>query len=176
MLIALGRSRHSKIISEQVNLTGAVTRTQYDVHNAVATCKMTESSCQFTLSFGSHMDVVAKVTDSLHEDQLAKRINDPEDKYSVYFMTHCDERVIFWVGVFAVLPVVMMILVSLCCTYILIIRRDQVSWYRQPEISNTNSHIENTSYGAIEETAPLVSKVGPSEHLSDDEACASIQD
>lgn len=145
-----------------VTLMGKISKTKYNISGAVSVCSANETSCQFPLSWGSHVDVVAQVRRDPHG------ANAPAS-----FLTDCRERVEFWVPIFGVVPIVIMSLMSLWCWFLLVKKRSLRSHYRQLE----SSQVSSTSYGSTsEESTPFIADAPPTVEPQDEEGCASIQD
>ena len=149
--------------AREITLTGRISKTQYNIDDAVSMCAANETSCQIPLSWGSRIDIVAWV---LRDPWGA---NTPSS-----FLTDCKERVEFWVPIFGVTPLVLVTLVSLWCWYLLVKKRNLRSHYRQPD----SSQISSAGYGSVsEENTPLLAEAQPASVVSqEEEGCASIQD
>ncbi|KAK7475509.1 hypothetical protein BaRGS_00033265 [Batillaria attramentaria] len=158
------KTHHRFILPGDINLSGNISSTRYNLSSAISVCNASQRSCRFPISWGSKKDVVACVLGN----------GDSEDT-SVSFVTDCVERMAFWVPVFGALPVLIVCLTSLGCSYVLVINRSVESRYRRLPNSGSNSH---ASYGAISQDEPALPSAAASTAVMSDEedGCASIQD
>lgn len=167
LLIVHQRMSRHQAQSEDITLSVSMNMTRYNLNASVDLCNASHSSCVFQLDWGSEPDVVAWVRD--RDENVDKSDIDAS------FVTDCNERLAFWLPVFGAIPVVIVILTSVCCTYVLVINRSVESRYRrQPDVIPPS----RSTYGAIgqEEESLLGSEDPIPTPPEDDDGRASIQD
>ncbi|CAG5119450.1 unnamed protein product [Candidula unifasciata] len=100
-----------RLLSLGILLSGMISRTHFDLSDAEKTCYIVNSSsCIFTLPWGSTKDVVVK-------------FGGPDsDSFRDTLSTSCQARVVFWVCLFGILPLVC-IFVTLTSVYCFLRRK-----------------------------------------------------
>lgn len=84
--------------SASIRLSGIIARTHFDLSSVEKTCYIINfSTCTFTLPWRSTNDIVVK-------------FEGPDSRYRNVLRTHCQARVIFWVCLFGIVPLVIILL------------------------------------------------------------------
>lgn len=140
-------------LERDIKMTANISRTRYNVSSALSICTSTQKSCYFPLSWEDSEDIVVEIGDRSEQQDTESTFN-----------TACNERVVFWVCIFGVLPLTLVLLSSLCCTYVLVCNRSLESKYQLESASTSQG------YGATENCRPLRSAA-----QTEDEYTSSIQ-
>ncbi|KAL8583224.1 hypothetical protein ACOMHN_013779 [Nucella lapillus] len=160
-------------------LTGDVSKTVFNLSAAESVCSSSEKKvCQFPLQWGHGQDVVAKILTDRQDPDAA-----------VTFSTRCHERLEMWIPVFGGVPVVITVVVWLCCWRLLVRNgRDRRTTMRESIGGASSSSCvgpHGAGYGSVTQVSgdrdPLVTPVlpprasPPPPEMDQDTRCVSIQ-